>query len=192
MPISRRTIIAAGTVGAAAGATASSAQAAPVLGSTPQVWACRPNAPQDQTEALQRAIDRAAQARTTLILPAGTYRAAELRLPPHAKIAGTRGATRLSLAHARSLFVSERAENIDLVRPGHRRLEGQAGGRPRARAHRAGQRHPDHRLHHRQCRAQRGDAGALLRRRDRLHHRGCGRRRAVCTRLPPGFASPAT
>ena len=35
-------------------------------------------------------------------------------MPPHAKIAGTRGATRLSLAHARSLFVSERAENIDL------------------------------------------------------------------------------
>ena len=63
---------------------------------------------------MQRAIDRAAQARTTLILPAGTYRVAELRLPPHARIAGTRGATRLSLAHARSLFVGERAENIDL------------------------------------------------------------------------------
>lgn len=114
MTISRRTIIAAGTIGAAAGATALPAQAAPVLGLDAAGLGVRPNLPQDQTEALQRAIDRAAQARTTLILPAGTYRVAELRLPPHAKIAGTRGATRLSLAHARSMFISERAENIDL------------------------------------------------------------------------------
>jgi uncharacterized secreted repeat protein (TIGR03808 family) len=113
MRVSRRTIIAAGTLGAAAAGT-TAAQAAPLLGLDAAGLGVRPDSPQDQTPALQRAIERAAQARLPLMLPPGTYRAAELRLPSHAKIAGTRGATRLSLAHARSLFVSERAENVDL------------------------------------------------------------------------------
>jgi uncharacterized secreted repeat protein (TIGR03808 family) len=113
MPVNRRTIIAASAFGAAGGMSAPAA-AAPVLGLDASQLGLKPDSAQDQSQALQRAIDRAAQARTTLILPAGTYRVAELRLPPHARIAGTRGATRLSLAHARSLFVGERAENIDL------------------------------------------------------------------------------
>jgi uncharacterized secreted repeat protein (TIGR03808 family) len=113
MPVNRRTIIAASAFGAAG--AAAPAAAAPVLGLDASQLGLKPDSAQDQSQALQRAIDRAAQARTTLILPAGTYRVAELRLPPHARISGTRGATRLSLAHARSLFVGERAENIDLT-----------------------------------------------------------------------------
>jgi uncharacterized secreted repeat protein (TIGR03808 family) len=113
MGITRRTIIAAGTVGASAGSVASAA-AAPLLGIDAAELGLKPDAPQDQTHVLQRAIDRAAQARLPLMLPPGSYRAAELRLPSHAKIAGIRGASRLSLAHARSLFVGERAENVDL------------------------------------------------------------------------------
>ncbi len=112
MSITRRTIIAAGSVTAAASAT--SAAAAPLLGINASDLGVKPDAPLDQTQILQRAIERAALARLPLILPPGNYRAAELRLPSHAKIAGTRGATRLSLAHARSLFVSERADNVDL------------------------------------------------------------------------------
>jgi uncharacterized secreted repeat protein (TIGR03808 family) len=110
--LTRRTIITAGSISAAA--AAAPAAAAPMLGLDAAELGVKPNAPQDQTQSLQRAIDRAAQARTVLLLPPGNYRAAELRLPSHAKIAGTRGASRISLAHARSLFVAERAENIDL------------------------------------------------------------------------------
>src|SRR5262249_43681305 len=55
----------------------------------------RPNAAEDQTKALQRAIDSAAGARAVLHLPAGSYRTGSLQLPPYAAIAGTPGATRL-------------------------------------------------------------------------------------------------
>lgn len=113
MSLSRRSFIAASTTGAAV-LPAQAAPAGAALGIDASTLGLRPNSPQDQTQALQRAIDRAAQTRLPLMLAPGTYRVAELRLPSHAKIAGTRGATRLSLAHARSLFVSERAENIDL------------------------------------------------------------------------------
>ncbi len=112
MTITRRTIIGAGAL-AATGGTAAAA-AAPLLGIDAGDLGLKPNAPQDQTQALQRAIERAAQARLPLLLPPGSYRAAGLRLPSHGRIAGIRGATRLSLAHARPMFVSERAETIDL------------------------------------------------------------------------------
>jgi uncharacterized secreted repeat protein (TIGR03808 family) len=114
MPVSRRTVIAAGTVGAAAG-VAASATAAPLPGLDAGELGVKPDLPQDQSQVLQRAIERAAQARTTLMLPPGTYRAAELRLPAHAKIAGTRGTTRLMLTSPASLFTCNRADNIDLT-----------------------------------------------------------------------------
>ena len=91
MSIDRRHFLAATT---ATGAfTATEAIAAPAASSSVPIsglgvdafhLGVRTSSENDQTEALQRAIDRAAQARTALILPAGTYRAAELRLPPHA------------------------------------------------------------------------------------------------------------
>jgi uncharacterized secreted repeat protein (TIGR03808 family) len=111
MPVSRRSIIAAG----AAGAAGVAAQAAPLLGFDASDLGLKPDAAQDQTHILQRAIERAAQARLPLLLPPGTYRAAELRLPAHAKIAGTRGATRLVLARAASLFTGSNAANVDLT-----------------------------------------------------------------------------
>lgn len=114
MRVSRRSIIAAGAAGAAS-AAALPAQASPLLGLDAGEFGLKPDSAQDQSQALQRAIDRAAQARTTLLLPPGTYRAAELRLPAHAKIAGTRGAARLVLSRAASLFASNGAANIDLA-----------------------------------------------------------------------------
>jgi uncharacterized secreted repeat protein (TIGR03808 family) len=114
MRVSRRSIIAAGAAGAASSA-ALPAQASPLLGLDAGEFGLKPDSAQDQSQALQRAIDRAAQARTTLLLPPGTYRAAELRLPAHAKIAGTRGAARLVLSRAASLFASNGAANIDLA-----------------------------------------------------------------------------
>jgi uncharacterized secreted repeat protein (TIGR03808 family) len=116
MRVSRRSIIAAGAAGAAAGAGATTgATAAPLLGIDAGELGLKPDSAQDQTQTLQRAIDRAAQARTVLILPPGTYRAANLRLPPHAKIAGTRGTSRLVLANAAAMLTSHGSANIDLT-----------------------------------------------------------------------------
>lgn len=114
MRVSRRTMIAAGALGAAAAGT-TPAQAAPLLGIDAGEFGLKPDSAQDQTQVLQRAIERAAQARLPLMLPPGTYRAAELRLPPNAKIAGTRGATRLVLSRAASLFTGSSAANVDLT-----------------------------------------------------------------------------
>jgi uncharacterized secreted repeat protein (TIGR03808 family) len=116
MPVNRRTIITASAVGVAAGAGATAAaSAAPLLGIDAGEFGLKPDSAQDQSQALQRAIDRAAQARTTLLLPPGTYRAAELRLPAHAKIAGNRGSARLVLARPAALLTANKATNIDLT-----------------------------------------------------------------------------
>ena len=114
MPLTRRSLLAATATGTAAMVAASPAQAAGTLGLDAADLGLKPNAPEEQTQLLQRAIDRAAQARTALFLPAGSYRAAELRLPSFAKIHGVRGATRIELARASSLFTCNGAESIDL------------------------------------------------------------------------------
>ncbi len=117
MTLSRRTFIAASTTGVATGATALPAQAAPssvALGIDAAELGVKPDQPQDQTQALQRAIDRAALARQPLLLAPGIYRTGELWLTPNAKIAGARGATRLELARGTSLFTSLRADNVEL------------------------------------------------------------------------------
>jgi uncharacterized secreted repeat protein (TIGR03808 family) len=117
MTLSRRTFIAASTTSAAAGATALPAQAAPAnaaLGIDAAELGVRPDSPQDQTQALQRAIDRATLARLPLLLAPGIYRTGELWLTPNTKIAGTRGSTRLELASGPSLFNAQRADNIEL------------------------------------------------------------------------------
>src|SRR5215831_6460913 len=94
MPIDRRTLLA----GIAAVATPSLARAAaPVstLGLDAAQLGVRPGSPDDQTKALQRAIDQTAAAHAPLALAPGVYRAADLILPAGAQIAGIRGATRL-------------------------------------------------------------------------------------------------
>jgi uncharacterized secreted repeat protein (TIGR03808 family) len=73
-----------------------------------------PASSEDQSAALQRAIDRAAGARVPLVLPPGVYRAANLKLPPGAALAGMRGATRLMLSDAAPLIVADAADDIAL------------------------------------------------------------------------------
>src|SRR5882757_3401313 len=53
------------------------------------------NGAEDQTEALQRAIDRTAGARLPLILAPGVYRVRALVLPTGARLTGVPGATRI-------------------------------------------------------------------------------------------------
>ena len=69
----------------------------------------------DQSAALQRAIDRAAAARVPLVLPPGVYRAGALKLPAGAQLIGMRGATRLVYGGGPSLVRAEHADNISLT-----------------------------------------------------------------------------
>ena len=90
MSLNRRNLFAAfaasaGAVGAATPARADAVMPAEIDAVT---LGLRPNAPEDQTTALQRAIERAAAARAVLRLPPGDYRAGSLQLPPYAALAG--------------------------------------------------------------------------------------------------------
>jgi uncharacterized secreted repeat protein (TIGR03808 family) len=67
----------------------------------------------DQTRALQRAIDQAAQKKLPLWLPPGSYRAAALKVPAGVQLVGARGASRLVLAKSMPLL-SASGENVTL------------------------------------------------------------------------------
>lgn len=120
MDINRRSILNV-SAGAAAGALASApnaATAAPLisaLGRDATQYGVRPGSPDDQTRALQRAIDDAAGANMPLALPPGAYRTRALKLPDNAQLAGVRGATRLVFGGGASLFASDGAANITLT-----------------------------------------------------------------------------
>lgn len=117
MTLSRRTFVTATAIGAAMLPTRARAQTTPniAFGIDAGDLGLRPGAPDEQTMLLQRAIDRAARERTTLVLPAGEYRCGQLRLPANAKLRGTRGLTRLILSRDTSLFAAQGADNIDLT-----------------------------------------------------------------------------
>jgi putative cofactor-binding repeat protein len=74
----------------------------------------RSGAEQDQSKALQKAIDQAATQRLPLFIPPGRYRAAELKLPAGAQLYGMRGASHIVLERTAPLFISEGADNIGL------------------------------------------------------------------------------
>lgn len=118
MEISRRHLLNA--TGAAAGTLAIApqpARAAPsasLLGRDATHYGVKPNSPDDQTRALQAAIDKAAGAQVPLALPPGVYRTGRLRLPNGAQLVGVRGATILKFTGGPSLFVSEGADRLTL------------------------------------------------------------------------------
>jgi uncharacterized secreted repeat protein (TIGR03808 family) len=113
MPIDRRTLLA----GLAAAATPSVAHAAaPIstLGLDAAQLGVRPGSPDDQTKALQRAIDQAAAAHAPLALAPGVYRAGDLVLPAGSQIVGVRGASRLVSTRGRPLFTAPQADRVTL------------------------------------------------------------------------------
>ena len=83
----------------------------------------RPGAASDQSGALQRAIDQAAQTRVPLMLAPGVYRAGDLKLPAGARLSGVRGATRLILTQGPSLLVGRACRHRDAHRPRARRRQ---------------------------------------------------------------------
>jgi uncharacterized secreted repeat protein (TIGR03808 family) len=117
MDVSRRHLIGASTAGAI-GALAMPTQAAraaqPVstFGRDATQYGVRPGSPDDQTKALQRAIDEAARAQAPLALPPGRYHTSMLRLQGGTQLVGVRGATRLVLQGGPSMFAAEGANNI--------------------------------------------------------------------------------
>ena len=102
MAIDRRHFI--GATAATGAFTATEAAATPVASTTVPVsglgveaihLGVRFNGTDDQTEALQRAIDRTAGARLPLILAPGVYRVRGLVLPTGTRLIGVPGATRI-------------------------------------------------------------------------------------------------
>jgi uncharacterized secreted repeat protein (TIGR03808 family) len=120
MDVNRRHLIGASAAGVA-GALAMSpdaARAAPptsTLGRDATQYGVRPGSPDDQTRALQRAIDEAARAQVPLALPPGVYRTGMLRLSSGSQLIGVRGATKLVFTGGASMFSGEGASSIGLT-----------------------------------------------------------------------------
>jgi uncharacterized secreted repeat protein (TIGR03808 family) len=75
----------------------------------------QPNSPEDQTRALQYAIDQAAGVRVPLVLRPGIYRAAGLTLRSGSQLVGIRGATRLIANRDTPLIEAQGADYIGLT-----------------------------------------------------------------------------
>jgi uncharacterized secreted repeat protein (TIGR03808 family) len=117
MALDRRTLLAALTAtGAAAPLSAAYATATPGGGFGLDVtkFRVRPNGVEDQSRALQEAINAAAGSRVPLFFPPGVYRAGDLILPSGAHLVGVPGASRILLGYGASLAASSRAEQIIL------------------------------------------------------------------------------
>jgi uncharacterized secreted repeat protein (TIGR03808 family) len=118
MAIDRRSVLGLSAGGAAGTLLPTPSRATPMplgsLGLDVTHFGVNPGSPDDQTDALQRAIDASAEARVPLWLPAGTYIAGDLLLPSGAQLFGIRGATRLLLGHGASIVASSRADQVTL------------------------------------------------------------------------------
>ena len=118
MSIDRRRLFAV-MAGAGAIGAASEARSMPLRDATradidAAALGVRPNAADDQSAALQRAIEQAAAPRAVLRLPPGFYRAGALRLPSYAAIAGVAGATRLVMSGGPSMLSATGADHIGI------------------------------------------------------------------------------
>jgi putative cofactor-binding repeat protein len=117
MDVSRRHLIGASAAGVA-GALAipqDAAQAAPLpssLGLDITQFGVRPGGADDQTRALQRAIDEAARTQSPLMLPPGVYRTGMLMLQSGTQLIGVRGATKLVFTGGPSLLSGEGADSV--------------------------------------------------------------------------------
>jgi len=74
----------------------------------------KPGAPEDQTRALQRAVETAAGSRMPLRLAPGAYKVGEVRLPANTQIMGVRGATRLVFQGGTGCLIAPRADMVTL------------------------------------------------------------------------------
>ncbi|MBR0956191.1 TIGR03808 family TAT-translocated repetitive protein [Bradyrhizobium japonicum] len=120
MDLNRRHLIGASTAGIAGALAmpADAARAAPLtslLGRDATQYGVRPGSSEDQTRALQRAIDEAARAQMPLALPPGIYRSGLLRLSNGTQLIGVRGATKLVFTGGASAIQSDGSDAIGLT-----------------------------------------------------------------------------
>src|SRR5258708_38041896 len=120
MDVNRRLLIGASAAGVAGALAmpADPARAAPLtstLGRDITQFGVRPGSPDDQTKALQRAIDEAARVQSPLALPPGVYRTGMLRLSRGTQLIGVRGATKLVFTGGASMLLGEGANSIGLT-----------------------------------------------------------------------------
>lgn len=73
-----------------------------------------PGASADQSSAMQKAIDELAAAGEPVVIPAGRYTAAGLRLPSRATVLGVPGLTVLTAPPGLPVFESEHAQDVSL------------------------------------------------------------------------------
>jgi uncharacterized secreted repeat protein (TIGR03808 family) len=120
MDVNRRHLLnvsAAGLTAGALAATTDAARAAPLtstMGRDVTQYGVRPNSPDDQTRALQRAIDDAARAQAPLALPPGIYRTTSLKLSNGSQLIGVRGATKIVFNGGASMLESQGADHIGI------------------------------------------------------------------------------
>ncbi|WP_407175831.1 TIGR03808 family TAT-translocated repetitive protein [Bradyrhizobium sp. STM 3562] len=118
MDLNRRHLLgvsAAGAVGALASPYTARGAALASLGRDATQYGVRPGSPDDQTRALQRAIDEAARAQTPLVLPPGVYRTGLLNLQNGTQLVGVRGATKFVFSGGPSLVLGEGAGHVGLT-----------------------------------------------------------------------------
>ena len=118
MQIDRRHFFAL-TAAAAASTAASPIMAAPAapisaLGLDAGQFGLRPGSPDDQSRALQRAVDEAARTRAPLAIAPGTYRVGGVKLAAGTQLIGVRGATRLVYTEGPSLLAAAGADQVTL------------------------------------------------------------------------------
>jgi uncharacterized secreted repeat protein (TIGR03808 family) len=116
--VDRRTLLGFSAAGVAYPLGSKVVQAAPsavgVFGVDASIFGVKPDALDDQSAALQRAIDAAARHRVPLMLPPGLYRASDLVLPAGSQIFGVRGGSRLVLGYGASILAASGVSDITL------------------------------------------------------------------------------
>jgi uncharacterized secreted repeat protein (TIGR03808 family) len=120
MDVNRRHLMGASAAGFASALAMSPEplHAAPLtstLGRDATQYGVKPGSPDDQSRALQRAIDEAARAQVPLAIPPGVYRTGMLRLQSGSQLVGIRGATRLVFSGGASLLLGEGADRVGLT-----------------------------------------------------------------------------
>jgi uncharacterized secreted repeat protein (TIGR03808 family) len=117
MALDRRELLMGAGAGAATALAAAPGLSAPLstFGLDAANFGVRAGSADDQSRALQRAIDQAAKTRVPLMLAPGVYRAADLKLSAGASIVGVRGATRLVGTKGMSLLAAEHADTVSLT-----------------------------------------------------------------------------
>lgn len=115
MDLDRRLFVLSGAAAAVsvtvAASPAAAAQPLP-LGVDAAGLGVYPGSADDQSRALQRALDHAAGQRLPLLLRPGSYRAGGLLLPPGAHLIGVPGATRLVLSQGSALIEGRASDAI--------------------------------------------------------------------------------